>query len=491
MHVRIRSFASVGLLILVGGAAPLRAATSLKVRLLTPISSYRSKAGDLVEALVTPASCSERSNTLPDGTILAGLVRNVRRVGLGLAHETASLRFDFYELRLPDGRVFGVEARLAGIDNARERVDRNGVVHGIRATNSLASRVGSRLAIEAFEHPFLLAPAVIVESSVFRFPEPEIEYGRGTELTADVRLPEEFEARPNCKEASAPVELHLLVAALPDWSYSKRQPQPMDPVNLVFAGSPRELEAAFTAAGWTGSRPNSVAAGIQVIRAIASEHEDLNAPMRTLLLNGDQPDLSMQTALNTFEKRDHLRIWKQAEPFQGRTVWAAAATRDIGTTFSMGHPFGFTHEIQSDVDLERDKVVSDLEITGCVDSVDYIDRTQPVAMSGPGSRKGLRTDSRVAVVVLNSCNQPLENFADANAYPGPPLAVRFFRRLALTTRNHFMRDNIVYRSGDAARLGVLAVRSWYVHRRDERRLEQEDARHASPPTVLAASRPGA
>ena len=186
--------------------------------------------------------------------------------------------------------------------------------------------------------------------------------------------------------------------------------------------------------------------------------------MRTLLLKGDEADLSLQTSLNTFEKRDHLRLWEQRDDFGGRPVWASAATRDLATTFSVSRPFGFTHEIQGNVDLERDKVVADLQLTGCVDSVEYVRRP---AMSLE-SRKGVYTDSRLAVLTLNSCETPAEDFSAASPEPPPPLAVRVVRRLTLTTRNHFMRDNIVWRSADDTRIGVEAFRHWYLRRKEQR-----------------------
>src|SRR5581483_8455247 len=131
-------------------------------------------------------------------------------------------------------------------------------------------------AIEAFEHPFLLGPALVLESGLMRFPDPEIEYDRGTEFNLDVLLPESL-PEPSCppaeRDASAepPDSAGALVDRLPYWSYSKRQPQPMDLINLVFVGSRHEIESAFAAAGWTGSRPNSMAAGLRVVRAIVEE----------------------------------------------------------------------------------------------------------------------------------------------------------------------------------------------------------------------------
>lgn len=472
MFAKTRGFVCASLLLILSEPASLSGATRVKARLLTRVSSYHSKTGDSVEALVVPPACPQPVHAFPPLTVLAGRIQNVHRVGLGVAHETARLRLEFSELRFPDGASFQIQSRLAGVDNARERVDRSGSVHGIRATDSLSSRLGSRIALEAFEHPFLLGPTLILESGLFRFPDPEIEFDRGTELSLDLTLPESL-AAPACpaaeRDASADAsdEITGFVAALPYWSYSKRQPQPMDLVNLVFIGARHDIETAFAAAGWTGARPNSMKAGLTVVRAIAEERRYAFAPMRTLLLNGDEADLSFQTALNTFEKRDHLRIWEQHGEINGKPVWASAATRDLATTFSMGHPFGFTHEIQSNIDLERDKVVSDLQLTGCVESVEYVRRGSATPQE---ARRGVYTDARVAVIAFNECTVPQEDFSDAEPDSPPPMAVRVVRRLTLTTRNHFLRDNIVWRSADATRLGVEVIRHWYLRRNEQQRL---------------------
>ena len=480
-----------GLLLAWQPGIPLHAATKIKARLLAPISSYWSKTGDPIEALVVPPACGEANSTLPAGTVLSGHVGKLHRVGLGIVHETAGLHLNFDELQLPDGTSYRVETRLVGIDNARERIDKKGGIHGIRATDSISSRIASRLALEAWEHPFLLGPVLVAESSFFTFPDPEIDYERGTELALDIQMPElsrRPESCPTEDEAStqASEQMRQVVENLPYWSYSKRQPQPMDLVNLVFVGSREEVELAFNAAGWSGALRNSMSSGFHAVRAIAEEREYSDAPMRTLLLDGDEPDLSLQDSVNTFAKRDHLRIWKQADQWQGRSIWASSATRDLGTAFSMGHPFGFTHRIEGNVDLERDKVTNDLWLTGCVDAVHYIDRGQPPRDSGHPYRKGIHTDGRVAVVEFNACRVPQENFANLGPERHPSRVVRIVRRGTLTTRNHFLRDNIVYRSADAARIGVLAARRWYVNRRDERRADEEDARRTNPPATAVA-----
>lgn len=468
-------------------------AAEMEARLLTPLSSYSTKAGTPIEALVTTRVCAQDSAALPDGLVMRGTVRKVHRVGLGLVHETAAMQLEFHEIHLPDGRDYPVKARLERVENARERVDRNGTVHGIRATATLSNRVGERLFFLAMHsEPETMVPLFMVETAAFHFAEPEIEYRRGAEFRLDVEFPDASGPAGPCVSAApgAPPavqdELRRVVDNLPYWTYSVRQRQPLDLVNLVYVGSEDSLRRAFASAGWVGAQANSMRAGIAAIRAIAQDSSYSDAPMRTLLLNGQAPDIRLQKSLNTFEKRDHLRIWKRPNTTAGQEVWASAATRDLAAVFST-RPFGFTHEIQNDVDKERDKVVNDLLSTGCVDSVSYLRRQAGVRAPGQDYRKGISTDERVAVVIFNACSQrPAVEFSDEAPMPGPGTVVRTIRRVTLTARNHMLRDNWIWRGGDAIRLCVNAVRGWEDQRRDEHRAAAYYAKEKWPAGPVAS-----
>ena len=463
--------------------------TPVEARLLTPLSSYTARPGTQVEAMLATPVCPSGEDPLSVGAILRGSVVKVRRVGLGLLYETATIRLDFRELSFPGGRVYPIQSQLTGIDNAREHVDGSGAIRGIRATSAISNRVGERLAFLAMGHPAAMLPLFAIENSMFHFPDPEIELQRGADLRLAVEFPPEFGPVSPC---AVPEELsdrewtalHSLVNGLPYWTYSQRQRQPLDLVNLVYVGSRVEMSRAFTAAGWIGSRPHSMRAGMSVMRAIAENHALPNAPMRTLLLDGAPPDLELQKSLDTFEKRDHLRIWARPEILDGREVWASAATRDMAAVFS-AHPFGFTHQIQDDVDLERDQVVSDLAFTGCVDSVAYVARPETIRTSGESYRKGIFTDSRVAVVSLNSCETPREDLSQAGQIARPGKLVRWIRRVTLTARNHFLRDNLVWRTGDGIHLAFRTVRGWRQEHENERHARALDAKLAARPDLRA------
>ncbi len=461
--------------------------TAIEARLLTPLSSYTARAGTPLEAVITTPICPTGDDALPEGAVLRGVVAKVHRVGLGLVHETAAMQIEFRELRFADGRTLPIQAQLTGIDNARERVDSHGAIHGIRATATLSNRVGERLAFLAMGHPAVALPFFILQSGLFHFPEPEIELRRGADFHLAVQFPQQLGAVTKCSQTEEISErewgdLHSVVNRLPYWAYSQRQPQPMDLVNLVYVGSQEEVGRAFAAAGWTGSQPNSARASIKAVRAIAENRALAEAPMRMLLLDGAEPTMQLQQSLDTFEKRDHLRVWPLSQQIDGRQVWASSATRDLAAIFSM-RPFGFTHQIQDDVDLERDQVVGDLAFTGCVDSIAYVARPETVRTSGEVYRKGVITDSRVAVVTLNSCDAPREDLSDAGVMTRPGKLVRWVRRVTLIARNHYLRDNWAWRAGEAVRFTFHTVRAWKQEGRNEQYARELDAKLAARPEL--------
>jgi len=454
-----------GIVLTIPGWAEIPAETVITIRLLTPVSTYRSKPGDKVQALVMQNVNPSHPSELPVGTIVDGSIKRVRRVGLGLVHETAELQINFGVLSLPGGGKYPINTRVVSVDNARENVDRNGKIHGIRATASLSQRVGSRFIFVDrilwpsghLVHPVFWIPIFATETALFPFPDPEINFATGTELGIKLDQPlllpdpDTAQALNDAPESGEHSGLQTLVSGLPEWSYSRRDRMPVDPINLAFVGSGDEIQRAFAAAGWIGARPLSLGAGIDEVRAIMVGKAFADGPMRTLVVGNSVPDFNFQRTLDTFQKRDHLRLWKSPETWQGHAVWASAATRDVSASFSV-HPVGFTHRIESDVTLERDTVVNDLFFTGCVDSVAYLHRPQAPNPEAFESRKGMTTDQEIAVISFNSCTTPRYDFSTPLRMPGPGVSVRILRRITLTARNHLLRDNLFWRSAEALRM---------------------------------------
>ncbi len=68
------------------------AGTRLEIRLTSTVGSYASKAGSPVSAVLIAPVHVGGELLLPAGSILTGTVKSVRRVGMGIVHETAACR---------------------------------------------------------------------------------------------------------------------------------------------------------------------------------------------------------------------------------------------------------------------------------------------------------------------------------------------------------------------------------------------------------------
>jgi opacity protein-like surface antigen len=119
----------------------------------------------------------------------------------------------------------------------------------------------------------------------------------------------------------------------------------------------------------------------------------------------------------------------------------ASSTQDIGIAFSKKQKT-FIHVIDEHIDNERSKIVNDLVFTGCVQSLDMVDRpwVPRDAYNSTGDR--LRTDGAAAVLRLNSCDHP-RSTAETVAKP-PERFQRATRDTTLTIKNGLYRGNLIY-----------------------------------------------
>jgi hypothetical protein len=112
------------------------AGSVLHVRLTSAVGSYASRAGSPIQAvLIAPVKVAGEI-VLPARSILSGRVKSVRRVGLGLIHEAASLDPVFDSIAPPGGISRHISTQLASVDNAREEVTPTGSIREVRATGS-------------------------------------------------------------------------------------------------------------------------------------------------------------------------------------------------------------------------------------------------------------------------------------------------------------------------------------------------------------------
>ncbi len=378
--------------------AVLPAGTELEIRLKTKVASNASKPQDTVEAVLIRPVVIRGNIAVPAGTLLRGRVKQASAITKG--DQRALLELEFLNLGESE-----VEARVTAVDNARETVDQTGRIIGILASETPAARLNESVERVSQKYSKLGDFLQTVTTAVFKEPEPEIVYEPGIEMRLALGKAVDWKgasaAGPSIDSVSPEDEVYALVNSHP-WQTTTegQQPIPSDLTNLMFLGSEEQLSGTFEAAGWATAAQLSTSSGLEVVRAVAESRGYKEAPMSVLLLDGNKPDLVFQKQNNTFAMRHHLRIWRRPGEFQGRTIWVCAATHDIGIEFSP-EKRNFIHKIDSEIDRERAKVVSDLVFTGRVKALSLVERPKAPQHSQNATGDKLETDGRMAVLVLN------------------------------------------------------------------------------------------
>lgn len=444
-------------------AEPVSVGTRLEIRLQEPITSYSTQKGTKVTGVLIAPVTEGGDMLLPLGTTIEGSVIEVRRVGLGVLHETAFIQLQFDRVVLSNGETVPIQCRLVEVENARESVDKRARIQGIRSTSTLSNRASGVIGSLAFGDPIAAIFTTAASASVLRFSEPEISLPVGTELIAELTGPLVLpKSEPNLIPLIAATpeekeELGQLVEKLPFRTYTDKSHIPSDLTNLILIGSAGAVERAFAASDWVQVDSLTAESTYATIRSVAENQGYRSAPMSTLLLGGEPPAYAYAKTLNTFSKRHHLRIWSSTLQWNDQTVWTSSSTHDTGIGFSKKNKT-FIHLIDTHIDNERAKVVNDLIFTGCVSNVQLVARPSIPKDAKNGTGEDLITDGRVAVLELNDCHAPLNTIQLA----GDTLAVhgnradRVSRQTILTLKNNILRDNVGVMAYSGIRTGVSA-----------------------------------
>jgi LssY C-terminus len=434
------------------------------VRLIQPISSYSSKRGDPVRAIVIEAPLCDGVELLPQGTEISGTIEKVTRVGLGIVHESASIKLRFEDL-LPRGSgPVEIGARVTEIDDARESV-RNGVVHGIRATDTAQGRITSRLAHLPAWNPYSSLALVAYRTAFPVFPEPEIFLPAGTdmriEFTAATALPEMQEPVEPSDEISAldGDALNGIITSLPERT-STVSGQDADIVNVVLIGNPDQMKAAFAAAGWRKVAHTSTRSVLKEFHAFLAFKNYAEAPVSRQFLWGTTPAVTWERGLDSYAKREHLRVWRYPGPPAEGIVWVGAFTRETGAALSLLH-HEFIHHIDPDLDAGREMMIRDLTLAGCLNAVRIVSQPGRARFTLNATGDWMHTDGSIAVVQLQDCANPVFQFNTAQELPAGPIRprskmARYLRMQILSYRSDFIRGNLFYGAFELTRMLIHA-----------------------------------
>jgi hypothetical protein len=456
---------SIGMWQLALGCDQLPPGESLWVRLTSPISTYSAHVGDPVSAVLTQDVVCGGDVVLAMGTHVEGVVKSKRKVGWGIRHETAALELEFTEVQPAPDTTVKMTARVEEVENARERV-KNGVIHGVLSSDTFQGRINSRLIHMPTWNPYTDLGLIVYKATFPIFPEPEIYYPSGTDMrlvtigsvtsVASVVPPAKVAQETNAADDS---QLDAWLERAPQRTTTLKAVD-ADLVNVVFLGSQQQVEAAFRDAGWKGSDPVSRRSVMKNFYALLNNSGYAQQPMKTFLIDGKPEDMNWQKGLNSYGRRDHLRVWRWTPEGATEPVWVSSSTHDTGAVLSVKYR-GFVHHIAPNIDDERAKVIRDLNFAGCVQSVSYVSRPGIATMTQNAIGDPVRTDGSIAVVQLRDCQPVVPGLSaspsTAGFRPGNHV-FRYIRREILTFRNDIWRANIIYGGFDLGRMAVAALR---------------------------------
>ena len=128
----------------------------------------------------------------------------------------------------------------------------------------------------------------------------------------------------------------------------------------------------------------------------------LTLPMSQLYLFDRAQDFGWAHAepINVVASRHHLRIWKSPKTVNGVTLWAGAATHDIGFERDQRNR-GITHKIDPAIDLEREYVEKTLTQTGVVAEFTYVMPKDPVQEAKTATGGTFHSDGRLLVLKID------------------------------------------------------------------------------------------
>lgn len=384
---------------------------------------------------------------IPQGTEIDGRITYAHGVGWGIRRESAAVTVRFERATLPDGRALPIDAWVYEVENSRESVTKSGKIQGIRSTGTIGHSAENQLTALAQVDPMAYLFLAASGPAVLGFAEPEILYNAGTDLLIEFHSPlitaKKYAPKVprNNLNAEDMAQLDGMVKELPFRTATETGNKPSDITNLVFIGKASALQRAFTAADWTTADVLTAATTFNTVKTLGGNQTYREAPMSTLLLDGQKPLFTLQKSTNTFSSRHHLRVFPTTETLDHKTVLTASSTQDIGIAFSRKQKT-FIHLIDPYLDNERSKIINDLVFTGCVTSIEMVPRpwVPKDAYNSTGDR--LRTDGDAAVLTMNDCTDP--RTTPTTEALRARWAERGERNTALTVKNTLYRGNLIY-----------------------------------------------
>ena len=383
------------------------AGTTLPIRFLATITSGQIPVGARLRVQTMGSLVSDGCEVVPPYTQAVGVVTLSR--GGRMFGGRGALRARFDSLEVGPHRWVAVTAVLDTLEySSHKNLSDSGVAYGHHG--SLAKRaVPVGLASVAGA---AVVPVAVLGGYWLARPGGAARILAGEVGALRLTAPLGVAVGAGCRAAGprwAPLTTAEL-PALPARTDTKEGKAQGDPINLVLLGSAMDLKGAFERAGWLSPLRGTVRTVTTEIVAGLDNQQAIAAPLSSQYLAGRRQDVAYELAGPNAKFRHHARFWQLDST---SPAWVGAATNDVGVTFN---PFigRFTHRIDPAIDDERDRIVQELEATGCADLINYL--AVPGAVKQGRNHTGQRfvTDGRAAVIRLRPCEGPPTGLA------GPP-----------------------------------------------------------------------
>jgi hypothetical protein len=383
---------------------------TLHIRLLSRVRSDH-RARPVVHALViAPIATVDGRTIVAPGSVLSGRVTGGGMEQFGGKRHWLALQFDSIAVPIDSatGDTIGaaVSLRIAGLENAREIVDSVGRIVGPPIPSVIRSKRDWVVALLGAFHPVGAIVLVATMEGEMAERHRKVALDAGTELSAVVTgsttlarwCP--WKPPPSIAGGLSP---ESIATSVPLHAELREKDAPSDIIGIAVIGSLTQLRVALAAAGWTRAVPMTLRNDfVTFVKAAKGEGYEAQA-VSELVLDGRPPDDAYEKVADTFVKRHHFRVWRWplgAAENDSTALWLIAATHDTGVMFSSQRR-SFTHIVDPRIDLERDKIVSDLVAADQVAAMSYASRVAPAGgATVNGGRSPVVTDWRMAVVVL-------------------------------------------------------------------------------------------
>lgn len=192
-----------------------------------------------------------------------------------------------------------------------------------------------------------------------------------------------------------------VVEKLPSFSQSMTGGK-MDPINLIFIGDERAIKRSFRRSGWHGAHPANPLLLIFGAFTGATKRTYRQGPFSPHYVNIGLQDMGFQKLARkqNFSERHHIRIWKSGIVLPGeKRLWIGAASFDTKLKVQLAPPF-IHHEIDPNLDAERDMIVKTLVDAGA-SRLKSVHMNDPIFASHPAANStGAKyfTDGRAVVI---------------------------------------------------------------------------------------------